>query len=80
MRVPNSNMTRSRCVQAPMIEDFTYALRYLQNIQQIRLKNGYHQLAIDETSAKLSTFSTPWGNYRPQRLVFGARSSQDVFD
>ena len=26
------------------------------------------------------TFSTPWGNYRPKRLVFGAKASQDLFD
>ncbi|KAL9958659.1 hypothetical protein ACROYT_G035708 [Oculina patagonica] len=24
--------------------------------------------------------STPWGNFRPKRLVFGAKASQDVFD
>ena len=27
MRVPNSSMKRSRCVQARIVEDFTYALR-----------------------------------------------------
>ena len=26
------------------------------------------------------TFSTPWGNYRPKRLVFGAKAFQDLFD
>ena len=27
-----------------------------------------------------TTFTTPWGNFRPRRLVFGAKSSQDVLD
>ena len=80
MRVPNSNMKCSRCVQAPSVEDFTYALRECTVFSKLDLKSGYHQLAIDEASAKVSTFSTPWGNYRLRRLVFGARSSQDVFD
>jgi len=44
------------------------------------LKAGYHQLSINEETRKIATFSTPWGNYRPKRLIFGAKSSQDVFD
>ena len=35
---------------------------------------------MDPETRKIATFSTPWGNYRPRRLVFGAKSSQDVFD
>ena len=31
-------------------------------------------------SRAVSTFSTPWGNFRPRRLVFGAKASQDLFD
>ena len=28
----------------------------------------------------VATFATSWGNYRPKRLVFGAKASQDPFD
>ena len=28
----------------------------------------------------VATFSTPWGNLRPKRLISGARASQDLFD
>ena len=31
-------------------------------------------------SRSVGTFSTPWGNFRPKRLVFGAKASQDLFD
>ena len=31
-------------------------------------------------SRSVATFSTPWGNFRPKRLVFGAKASQDLFD
>ena len=31
-------------------------------------------------SRSIATFSTPWGNFRPKRLVFGAKASQDLLD
>ena len=80
MRIPNRAMMRSRCVQAPIIEDFTYTLRDCKVFSKLDLKSGYHQLKVSPETAQVATFSTPWGNYRPQRLVFGAKSSQDVFD
>lgn len=80
MRIPNRAMLRSRCVQAPIIEDFTYSLRDCKIFSKLDLKQGYHQLRVGQETAKVATFSTPWGNYRPRRLVFGAKSSQDVFD
>ena len=43
-------------------------------------KVGYHQLLIKEEIQTLATFSTPWGNYRPKQLIFGGKSSQNVFD
>lgn len=35
---------------------------------------------MEPESRSIATFSTPWGNYRPKRLVFGAKASQDLFD
>ena len=63
MRVPNSNMKCSRCVQAPRVEDFAYALRECIVFSKLGSKSGYHQLAIDEASVKVSKFSTPWEEY-----------------
>ena len=80
MRVVNEAMKRSRIVQAPVIEDFTFAFNDCKVFSKLDLKQGYHQLTLDEESRKLATFSTPWGNYRPKRLIFGAKSSQDAFD
>jgi len=31
-------------------------------------------------SRSVTTFSTPWGNFRPKRLVFDAKALQDLFD
>ena len=80
MRIPNKAMKRSRCVQAPIKDDFTYALKDCVIFSKLDLRQSYHQLAIHKESSKVATFSTPWGNYRPKRLVFGAKSSQDLFD
>ena len=80
MRIPNESMKRSRCVQSPRVEDFVYRLHDCKIFTKLDLRQGYHQLALDTTTRQVATFSTPWGNYRPQRLVFGAKSSQDVFD
>ena len=44
------------------------------------LKQGYHQLVLDPQSGHIATFSTPWGNMRPKKLIFGAKSLQDLFD
>ena len=80
MRIPNKAMKRSRCVQALIIYDFPYALKDCVIFIKLDLRQSYHQLEIDKESSKVATFSTPWGNYRPKRLVFGAKSSQDLFD
>ena len=80
MRIPNQSMKRSRCVQSPRVEDFIYRLHDCKIFTKLDLRQGYHQLALDPSTRQVATFSTPWENYRPQRLVFGAKSSQDVFD
>ena len=44
------------------------------------MRSGYHQLMLHADSRAVVTFSTPWGNYRPKRLIFCAKASQDLFD
>ena len=80
MRIPNDSMKRSRCVQPPNVEDFICRLHDCKIFTKLDLRQRYHQLTLDPAARQVATFSTPWGNYRPQRLVFGASSSQDVFD
>ncbi|GBN39508.1 Transposon Tf2-6 polyprotein [Araneus ventricosus] len=41
--------------------------------------NGFWQLAIDEESSYLTTFSTPWGRYRFLVLPFGLNNSPEEF-
>ena len=44
------------------------------------LRQGYHQLKLNPESREVTTFSTPWGNMPPKRLIFGDKCSQDLFD
>lgn len=80
LRVPNKFMERNRILQAPIIEDFTCKFHQCEVFSKMDLKQGYHQLILHPESRTIATFSTPWGNMRPKRLIFGAKSSQDLFD
>ena len=73
MRIPYQSMKRSRCVQSPRVEDFIYRLHDCKIFTKLDLRQGHHQLTLDPSTKQVATFSTPWGNYRPQRLVFGAK-------
>ena len=41
--------------------------------------SGFWQIQLDKESARLCTFSTPFGHYMFKRLPFGISSAQDVF-
>ena len=62
------------------VEDFIYRLHDCKIFTKLDRRQGYHQVALDHTTRQIATFSTPWGNYRPRKQEFGAKSSQDVFD
>ena len=42
--------------------------------------DGYHSVALDEESSKLTTFITPWGRYRYLRFPQGHCSAGDAFN
>ena len=73
LRVPNKYMERHRITQNAVVEDFTHKFHGCMTV-------GNHQLMLHPASRAIATFSTPWGNMRPKRLIFGANSSQDAFD
>ena len=73
-------MERNRILQAPVVEDFTCKFHDCKVFSKMDLKQGYHHLMLQPDSRAMATFSTPWGNIRLKRLIFGAKSSQDLFD
>ena len=80
LRVPNQFIERNRITQGPIVEDFMYKFHDCTVFSKLDMRQGYHQLLLDPDSRKIATFSTPWGNMRPKRLIFGAKASQDLFD
>ena len=80
LRVPNQYMERHRITQGTVVEDFMYKFHDCVIFSKLDMRQGYHQLLLDPESRKIATFSTPWGNLRPKQLIFGAKSSQDLFD
>ena len=80
LRIPNQFMERHRITQGTVVEDFMYKFHDCTVFSKFDMKQGYHQLLLDPESRKVATFSTPWGNMRPKRLIFGATASQDLFD
>ena len=41
--------------------------------------SGYWQIKVDQASAKLQAFNTPFGRYCFKRLPFGVHSAVEVF-
>lgn len=80
LRIPNKYIERSRISQAPIVENFIYKFHDCTFWTKVDLRQGYHKLVLHPESRSVATFSTPWGNCRPKRLVVGAEASHDLFD
>ena len=80
LRIPNKHMERNQISPGPVVEDFMYKFYDCITFSKLDLRSEYHQLSLHPDSRPIATFSTPGGNLRPKRLVFGAKASQDLFD
>ncbi|XP_029645379.1 uncharacterized protein K02A2.6-like [Octopus sinensis] len=63
----------------PTLEEITPSLAGSKLFSKLDASNGYWNIKIDEESSMLTTFNTPFGRYRFNRLPFGLKVSQDVF-
>ena len=63
----------------PTIEDIAARLRGATMFTVLDARSGYWQVKLDRKSSMLTTFNTPFGRYRFNRLPFGVNSAQDVF-
>ena len=80
LRIPNKYMEITRITQGPVVEEFVYKFHNSVVFSKLDLRSGYHQLMLHLDSRAIVTFSTLWENFRPKRLIFGAKASQDLFD
>ena len=64
----------------PCIEDVLPQLTNVKVFSKADLKEGFLQCSLDDESAELTTFQTPWGRYRYRRLPFGVSPSPELFE
>ena len=74
----------SQCLREPNHQEspFHTARRVPQNTYKsvFDAVDGYHSVALDEDSSKLTTFITPWGRYRYLRFPQGHCAAGDAFN
>lgn len=78
MRQANVAIKRERHI-TPTFDDLISSLNGATTFSKIDLKDGYHQLELDEASREITTFSTHVGLRRYKRLNFGINSAAEVF-
>ena len=65
--------------QMPTLDDALAKMAGAKFFSKLDAKSGYWQLKLDEASSLLTTFNTPFGRYRFNRLPFGVVCAQDIF-
>ena len=63
----------------PTIEDTLHKLNGSHVFSKLDATSGFWQLPLDEATAKLTTFITPFGRFYYKRLPFGISSAPEIF-
>lgn len=63
----------------PTKSDITSAMNGARYFSKLDASSGFYKIALDEESAKLCTFNTPFGRHCFLRLPFGISSAPEVF-
>ncbi len=66
-------------MQIPNIDGILLDLEKAKVFTLIDLQAAFWQVAVDQDSAKLLTFATPWGRYQYNRLPFGISIAPEIF-
>ena len=61
------------------IEEVTTQMPDATYFSVLDASSGYWQISLDQESAKLCTFNSPFGHYMFKRLPFSLSSAQDIF-
>ncbi len=78
MRCLNQAILRERHI-IPTLDDVMADLNGCTVFSKVDLKQGYHQLLLDEQSRQLTTFATEDGLWRYKRLNFGLSCAAEIF-
>lgn len=63
----------------PTTAEISEKLQFNKFYSVFDLKDGYHQIELDETSSNLCCFSTPFGIFKYKRLPFGISCASETF-
>ncbi len=63
----------------PTTEEIISEMSGARYFSKLDAASGYWQIKVDDESADLLTFGTPFGRYRFKRLPFGIHSASEVF-
>ncbi|GFR73469.1 Pol polyprotein [Elysia marginata] len=74
----NENVEREIYI-IPTIDDIIHKVKDSKVFSKLDAASGYHQIPLDEASAKLTTFITPYGRFYFKRLPFGISSGPEIF-
>ena len=74
----NANVCRERHV-LPSVETTLAQLGGAKHFAKLDANSGFWQIEMDPESSKLTTFITPFGRYRFNRLPFGITSAPEHF-
>ncbi|CAB0029827.1 unnamed protein product [Trichogramma brassicae] len=72
-------MSENDCYPLPLTVDILERLASAKYISCIDLRNGFHQIAMDEDSAHKTGFAGPNGVYEFKRLAMGIKSGPSIF-
>lgn len=65
--------------QLPTLDQITTKLANAKYFSKLDANSGFWQISLDDESAKLCTFATPYGRYCFLRLPYGIKSAPEVF-
>ena len=74
----NAAVKRERYV-LPTLEDILHRLKGSSIYSKLDATSGFWQIPLEEKSAKLTTFITPYGRYFYRRLPQGISSAPEIF-
>ena len=63
----------------PTLEEITHQFSGARVFSKLDARHGYWSIELDSESSYLTTFNSPFGRYRFQKLPFRLKVSQDIF-
>ncbi len=78
MRQPNKEIQRQK-YQMRTVDEVLDEIEGATVITELDLKEGYHQIVLEDQSREVTTFATHRGNYRYKRLIYGVANAPEDF-